>query len=125
MRQEARLAMDDARGFGEVRQRCWMSEALELFARSPIAQLRLVAEREQRFLASGRSPGFGDCDHRIDGQIGLYARSGSVREGAIVTDIPAQLRQRNEHFPGIGNAVAMGLIASPRGDHSMADSEVG
>ena len=60
VRQQAGFVEDEAGHFGEIRQRRLVAEACELFARAAIAKLRLVAEREQRFLAAGVAPGARD-----------------------------------------------------------------
>src|SRR5207244_10153335 len=64
--------------------------------RSAIAQLRLVAEREQRLLAAGASPGLGDGEHLLGCQIGRFAALRRASEGAVAAAVTAQPRSE-EH----------------------------
>ena len=78
-------------------------ELRELFARRAVAQLRLVAEREQRLLAAGRCAGARDRQHLVEREIGALALARRLREGAVVADVAAELRQRDEDLARIGD----------------------
>ena len=65
VRQQTGLLEHETRGFRQIRQSRPMSEASEVVTRRPVAKLRLVAEREQRLLATRLDPGAGDGAHGI------------------------------------------------------------
>src|SRR6516162_3823738 len=52
MRKQSGLVVDRTRGLRQIRQGRAMSEPSELIGGASVAQLRLVAEREQRLLAT-------------------------------------------------------------------------
>ena len=90
----------------------WPS-AVKLVARLRVAQLRLVAEREQRLLAAGAAPATAIVEHLVDARD--TARSPAPRrmgERAIMADVAAKLRQRNEDLARIGDEVAMRRVAT-------------
>ena len=74
------------------------SQCVEGAARGAVAQLGLVAEREQGLLAAGRASRIGDRQHRIRRQVGRLTLARRPREGAVVTDVAAQVREGNEHL---------------------------
>ncbi len=71
--------------------------------RRAVAKFGLVAEGEQRLGAARRLTRAGDGQHLVGGQIYRMPGAGAFGEGAVVTDVTAQLRQRNEHLPRVGN----------------------
>ena len=85
------------------------------FARGAIAQLRLVAEREQRLLASGVAAGARDRQDLLARQKCRLARARRMREGAVMANVPAKFRQRNENLARIGDDRTMGAIAAATG----------
>ena len=92
------LLDDGARGVQHVVGRRRMAEPGERLARDAVAQLRLVAEREQRLLAAGRGTGTRDVEHVIELEIRFRQLSRTMSERAVVTHVAAQLRQRDEHL---------------------------
>ena len=90
-----------------------MAEPVKFFPRGAIAQFRLVAEREQRFLAPGLLSGLRDGDHLIDRKIGLYAFARRVRESAVMADVAAKLGERDEDLARIGQRAPMRSVAPP------------
>ena len=124
MRQQSGTPEHFARGFGEIGQRGGMAERLKLLARDAVAQFGLVAERKQRLLAAGRLARLGDRDHLVDRQERLLAGARRMGEGAVVADVAAKLRQRNEHLARIGDLIAMSEIA-PRGGGLHQGREIG
>ncbi len=88
-----------------------MSEFAKLFTRDAIAVFRLVAQRKQRFAASGRRAGARNGQHFFLVQIGTRAAPRWMGKRAVVTTVAAQLRQRNENFSRIGNHAAVVAVA--------------
>ena len=80
----------------EVLDRRRAPERRQLLARGAVAQLRLVPEREERLVAAG----LGACAARRRAPrpaSGRRARrAAEVRERAVVADVAAELRQRDE-----------------------------
>jgi hypothetical protein len=66
VRQQSGLLEHGVRGLGEIGQGRAMPEAGELVGGGAVAQLRLVAEREQRLLATGCASGPCDGQHFLD-----------------------------------------------------------
>ena len=73
-----------------------VAEAIERVPCRCVARLRAVAEREQRFLAAGRCPRLRNGENLLDGEVRRFEMPGRAREGAVVTDIPAQVSERDE-----------------------------
>src|SRR5712691_10203139 len=78
-----------------------MSEPGKLIAGGAIAQLRLVAEREQGLLAAGRLSGPRDGKHLVEGQIRALVPARRMRKRAVMANVAAKLRQRNENLARI------------------------
>src|SRR3546814_11262287 len=76
-----------------------------------ITQLRLVAEREQHFLAAERRTVARDAQYVLGFEIGLFEMPGRLRECAVVTDITTQLRQRHEYLARVADARAPAALA--------------
>ena len=93
-----------------------MAEPRQRLARRPIAQFRFVAEGEEGLLAAGAGAGAGDRQHLPGIQIHRLAAPRRVREGAVMAHVAAQLRQRDEHLPRIGDERPMPLVAQRGGD---------
>ena len=72
-------------------------------------------QREQCLAAAGRAASARDRQHLLLAQIGLLSRIGLVREGAVMTDVPAKLGQRNEDFAGEGDRRFVTGVAQRRG----------
>src|SRR5579885_2756732 len=91
-----------------------MTEPVEFLARGAVPQFRLVAEGEQRFLASGFLSGLRDRDHLFDRKIRLFVCARRMREGAVMADVAAKLRERNENLARIGNVLPVRGIPARR-----------
>src|SRR5262244_3939616 len=91
------LLVDRTRGLREIRQGRAMSEASELIGGGSVAQLRLVAEREQCLLAACGTTRPRDGKRFVEGQIRPFALARRMSKRAVVTDVAAKLRQRNEN----------------------------
>ncbi len=87
----------------EVLDRRLATERGQLLAGDAVAALRLVAEREQRLRAAGGGAGAGDVEHLVGRQVRALAAARRTRERAVVTDVPAQLRQRDEDLRRVGD----------------------
>ena len=94
--QQPRLVEHAAGAVREVLDRRREAERRELLARDAVAQLGLVAEREQRLGAAGRGAGPSDREHLVDGQVRALAAARRSRERAVAADVAAQRRQRDE-----------------------------
>jgi len=93
-----------------------MAERLELLACRAVAQLRLVAQGEQRLVAARLGAGAGDGEDLVAGQIDPLAAARRLGEGAVVTDVAAQLGERDEDLARIRHQPAMPDVAQ-RGGH--------
>ena len=78
-----------------------------------VAQLRLVAQREQRLLAAGRLAPAGDVEHGLGREVVRLGLARRVRERAVVAHVPAQLGQRDEHLLGEAHVRAVAGEAEP------------
>ncbi len=87
-----------------------MAQLRQLFAGDAVAQFRLIAQSEQRFLAAGIGADAGHGENFIGGHIGPLALARRMGEGAIVANIPAQLGQGDENFPGITDQTVMAPV---------------
>ncbi len=92
------------RGF-QVREGGVDTERGQRLAGGGVAQLGLVAEREQRLLAARGLAGAGDLEHGVGREEVRLARVGRAREGAVVAHVAAEPRQRDEHLLGEGHSV--------------------
>ena len=90
-----------------------MAEFAQFRTGDAVAQFRLVSEREQGFLAAGLSARLCDGERLLRKQIGAFAFPGRTGEGAVVADVAAQLRERNEDLARIGQCGAMSRVATP------------
>ena len=113
--QEPGLLEHQLRHGGEIIERRGMAELVQRLARGAVAQLRLVAEREQRLAAAGARTGLRNRQHVFGCQIGSGCPPGRLREGAVVAGIAAELGERNEDFPGIRDVGAVAAIAQHGG----------
>ena len=110
VRQQSRLGEHGLGRAAEVLECRLTPECSELFARHAIAELGLVAEREERLSATALGAGARDGDHLVDRHEGALAASRRPCERAVVTDIPAELRQRDEDLRRIGDEAAVARL---------------
>ena len=101
MRQERGLLEDCARCLGEILDRRGEPESLELVAGSLVAPLGLVAQREQRLAAAGPLTGACHLEHLVEAHVCPLTAQWWVGEGAVVADVAAELRQRDEDLRAI------------------------
>src|SRR5437867_5016528 len=103
MREEPRLCEDELAHAGEVVDRRLASELRELLACGAIAKLRLVAEREESLVAARLGAGSRDGQNLVATHVGVLAPPRGPREGAVVADVPAEHRQRDEDLGRVGD----------------------
>ena len=96
VRQEARLLQDQTSYFCEIGERGFVAELAQFRPCDAIAQFRLVPEGEQSLLASGLPASLCDGEGPLRKQIRAFALPGRAGEGAIVADVTAELRERDE-----------------------------
>ncbi len=120
MRQQPGLAQHQRRHGGEIGDGAVVAEPRQLRPCRAVAQLRLVAEREQRLLAVGRGPRARDGEHLVGREIGGGVAARRMREGAVVAAIAAEPGERDEHLARIGDAGAVASIAQRAGDRHQA-----
>ena len=92
-----------------------MAEAGELLARRPVAKLRLVAEGEEGLPAAGPLAGLRDREHLLGGEIGGPEPARCLRERAVVTDVAAELGERDEHLRREGHDAGVARVADAGG----------
>ena len=106
VRQQAGLLEHEPRDAAEVLDRRLAAERRELVARDLVAQLRLVAEREERLRAAGRRAGARDREHLVLGQVRALAAARRPGERAVAADVAAERRQRDEDLGRVGDEPA-------------------
>ena len=98
VRQQARLREDEPRAALEVLERRRAPQRVQLLARDLVAQLGLVAEREERLAASRRRARPRDREHLVLGHERAFAATRWARERAVAADVATERRQRDEHL---------------------------
>ncbi len=114
VRQQTGLLKHGSRSAREVLEGRRAAELRKLLPSRPVAQLRLVAEREQRFPATGRSARPRDLQHLVDRHVRPLAAPRRRSERAVVADVAAELRQRHEHLRRIGDEPAAPIANAAR-----------
>src|SRR5438445_143488 len=89
---------DRARGLRQIRQGRAMSEAGKLIGGAAVAQLRLVAEREQCLLAARGMTRPRDGQRFVEGQICPLVPTRRLGKRAVMANVTAKLRQRNKNL---------------------------
>jgi len=92
------LLVDHARGLRQIRQGSAMSEPGKLIGGGSVAQLRLVAEREQCLLTAGGMTRPRDGQHFVEGEVCPLVLTRRMSKRAIMANVAAKLRQRNKNF---------------------------
>ena len=100
MRQQPGLAQHERCAVFQIGQCRVEAERGKRLAGGGVAQLGLVAQREQRLLAAGGLAGAGDLEHRIRREVVRLALIRRAGEGAVVAHVAAEPRQRDEHLLG-------------------------
>ena len=111
VRQQAGLVQHQRAHRAQIVDRRLVPERGQRLARGAVAQLRLVAEGEQRLGAARGRPGARDRQHLVRRKIGGPPGARPLGERAVVADVAAQLGQRNEHFARVRDEAAMPLVA--------------
>src|SRR3546814_12829021 len=104
MRQQAGFAQHQAGDVFEVIERRREAQFRQRIACACITQLRLVAEREQHFLAAERRTVARDAQYVLGFEIGLLEMPGRLRECAVVADNTTQLRPRPQYIARVAAA---------------------
>ena len=103
VRQQAGFIEHELGRLGEQRERAHMPQRVELLAGEGVAQLRLIADCEQRLFTPRRRSGSRNVEDLVPGEIcATDALRGSC-EGAIGADVTAQSGQRDEDLARIGD----------------------
>src|SRR5262249_21874955 len=103
MGQKTRLGEDELAHAGEVFDRRLATELGELLTRRAVAEFRLVPEREERLVTAGVGAGARDLEHLVRPHVGSLTAPWRLGERAVVADIPAELRQRDEDLRGVSD----------------------
>ena len=106
MRQKLRLFDDEPRHALQIIERRGGARLCERRARHGITRFRPIAEREQCLLAVDGSPGARDVQHLLCAEVGFREPPRRFGERAVVTNVAAKLRERNEYLARIGNGLA-------------------
>ena len=116
VREEPGLLEDDPAHGDEIVDGGLVPEAGELLARRPVAELRLVAEGEERLAAAGPFAGLGDGEHFVRGEVGGAQATRGLRERAVVAHVAAKLGEGDEHLRRERGHLGVPLVADrPRG----------
>ena len=81
------------------------------FPSGAIAELGLLAEREKRFLAAHLGAVPCDLQDGVEFHVRVVELGGSLRESAVVADVAAQVRERDEDLFRVGDEVQEALVA--------------
>src|SRR5438876_8764713 len=122
MRQQRGLLEHGARRRCEVLDRGRVAELRELVACGPVPELGLVPEREERFAAAGALARACDRQHLVDRHVRALAAPRGPRERAVVADVAAELRERDEDLRAVGDEPPARLAAhAPRLRHQLLE----
>ena len=110
VRKQARFIKHQLSHVSQVRQRGLLTQFLQTVARRLVAQLRFVAEREQRLLAAGFGAVLCDLQHFFWCQVRRLDLPWHLGKRAIVADITAQMGQRDKHFSRVGHRVLVPTV---------------
>ncbi len=113
VRQQARLFQHAAGYVRQVLHSRLKAEPAQLLAGDRVASLGLVAQREQRFRATGLGGGPSQTQDLLLSHVGPRARPGRLGERAVATVVAAELRQWQEDLGRIGDAVAVAFNRQP------------
>ena len=111
MWQQAGFVQNCTAHLGEVGNRIRMPELREFFARDAVTQLRLVAEREQRFCTTGCRARACYRQHLVTCEVAALAMSRRFGKRAIGAHVAAEAGQRNENLAGIADQRSVRFVA--------------
>src|SRR5262249_10009075 len=109
------LLVDRARGLRQVRQGRAMSAPGELIGGGSVAQLRLVAEREQCLLAARGMSRPRDGQHFVEGEVRALVLARRMSKRAVMANVAEKLRQRKKTLAGIRDEGPVRAIARAGG----------
>ena len=115
VRQQAGRFEHRPRGRDEVRHRRRVAECGQFLACLRVALLRPVAQREERFPAPRLRAAPRDLDRFVDRQISAFARPRRLRERAVVADVAAELRKRDEDLARVADRATETGVPKRRG----------
>ena len=110
VRQEPGLGEDELAHPRQVLDRRLAAELGELLAGGAVAELRLVAEGEERLVAAGRRACPCDLEHLVGRHVRALPAPRRPRERAVVADVPAELRQRDEDLRRVGDDASVAFL---------------
>src|SRR3984885_8027576 len=111
VRQQSGLAQHERAHRLEIVDCGSVPERVEGLPGGAVAHLRLIAEREERLRAAGGRPGARYRDHLLCRKIGAPSCAWPLGESAVMTDVPAEMGERNEPLARVRKMTAMSLIA--------------
>src|SRR5262249_13652568 len=103
MWQQARLIEHSPSDLSQIGERSLVPESLELFAHFSKQGFRPVAQAEQRFLATQSPACLGHCKHVLGCHSAGASISGVLPKRAIPAIVAAQVGQRYEDLPRVGD----------------------
>ena len=106
VRQQPRLVEHELRDPCQILERRLAAERREFRPRDLVAELGLVAEREQRLGATGGRAGARDREHLLLGQERPLTAARRPSERAVAADVAAKRRQRDEDLRRVGDEPA-------------------
>ncbi len=115
MGQKSRFAEHQFGRRRQVGQGRGVAQPVEFRPNRAVAKLRLIPQREQRLLAPRRLPGARDRQDFVQRQVGIGAAARRMGEGAVMANVPAQLRERDENLARIGDEASVGVVAAASG----------
>src|SRR5581483_5127013 len=86
----------------------------ELLARRAVAALGLVAEGEERLVAAGLGARARDLEHLVRAEVRALAAARRGGERAVVADVAAELRQRDEDLGRVRDEEARAALRAQR-----------
>ena len=110
MGEKPRLRKDPFSDMGQIGGGARKAKGLEGLPGGPVAQFGLFPEGKQGFLASRRCPLPRGFEHGLHAHVGGLLVPWGGGEGAVVADIPTQVRERDEELFGVGQKGAEAVI---------------
>ena len=111
------LLQDEPAHLDEVVDRGRVAVGGEPVARHRVAELRPLAQREERLMATRLAPGPGDGEDLLGGEIRRVQAGRRLGEGAVAAAVAAQHGERDEDLGGEGDPPAVRAVAHRPGQH--------
>ena len=115
VRQEPRFPQHELAHSRQVLDGALHAERSQELACCLVAQLGLVAEREERLRAACVAAGAGNGQDVLGREVCALDRRGAPGEGAVAAVVAAQARERDEYLARIGDDAAVSLVAQQGG----------